>query len=112
MLNGTFFMSNIFAECELPYSVNSFCAAMTIFVNGSASVRPDVLRALASDGSAAARFKLGDVSAIDCAAKHVDVANNFYDVVKSCSHVANRCTCNIQRRMLRVCVWHVASSRV
>jgi hypothetical protein len=37
--NGTFFMSNIFAECELPYSVNPFCAAMTIFVNGSASVR-------------------------------------------------------------------------
>jgi hypothetical protein len=73
------------------------------------------IRALASDGSAAARFKSGDVSAVDRVAKHVDVANNFYDVAKSFSHVANRCACNIQRRMLRsmlrVCVWYVASSR-
>jgi hypothetical protein len=73
------------------------------------------IRALASDGSAAARFKSGDVSAIDRVARHVDIANNFYDVAKSFSHAASQCACNIQRRMLRsmlrVCAWHVASSR-
>jgi hypothetical protein len=37
-----------------------------------------------------------------------NVAKNF-DVAKSFSHVANRCPCNIQRRMLRACCERVPS---
>jgi hypothetical protein len=71
------------------------------------------IRALASDGSAAARFRWGSVSAVDLVARRSDVANNFCDVAKSFSHVANRGACNIQRvhvvSVLRTCCEHVAN---
>jgi hypothetical protein len=38
-----------------------------------------------------------------------NVANNFCDVAKSFSDVANRRPCNIQRTMLRACCEHVPS---
>jgi hypothetical protein len=38
-----------------------------------------------------------------------NVANNFCDVAKSFSHVANRRPCNIQRTMLRACCERVPS---
>jgi hypothetical protein len=65
------------------------------------------IRALASDGSAAARFRWGSVSAVDLVARRSDVANNFCDVAKSFSHVANCGAYNIQRvhvaSVLRTC---------
>jgi hypothetical protein len=53
------------------------------------------IRALASDGLAGARFKSGDVSAVDRVTRHIDVANNFSHVTKTFSHVANRHASNI-----------------
>jgi hypothetical protein len=72
------------------------------------------IRALATDGSAAARFRWGSVSAVDLVARLSDVSNNFCDVAKSFSHVANRGACNIQSvhvaSMLRTCCEHVVNA--
>jgi hypothetical protein len=51
----------------------------------------------------------GSLSAVDRVARRANVANNFFDVAKSFSHVANCHPCNIQRTMLRVCCERVPS---
>jgi hypothetical protein len=70
------------------------------------------IRALASDGFTAARFKSGSVSVVDRVAMHIDIANNFCNVAKTFSHVANRRACNIQRRILRVRVASMLRTRL
>jgi hypothetical protein len=51
----------------------------------------------------------GSLSAVHRVESVANVANNFCDVAKSFSHVANCRTCNIQRTMLQACCERVPS---
>jgi hypothetical protein len=117
------FRNKRMTKCFVKYWLNAevmaygcgllLCQTRPIFVLSELLAPGRPIRALASDGSAAARFRWGSVSAVDLVARRSDVANNFCDVAKSFSHVANRGACNIQRvhvvSVLRTCCEHVAN---
>jgi hypothetical protein len=65
--------------------------------------------ALASDGCWAARFGCGEPISRRSGCEAQRMLRKFFHVAKSFSHVAKRRSCNIQRRILRVCCERVPS---